>query len=466
MASESSGFSALPLKPSTLETLSQLGYREPTPIQAAALKDALAGKDLIAQAETGSGKTAVFALALLANLNRRRFAVQALVLCPTRELADQVAAEIRRLARAEENVKVVALCGGVPIRGQRASLEHGAHVVVGTPGRVMDHLDRGTLRLDAVNTFVLDEADRMLDMGFIDDIVRVAEDCPRDRQTLLFSATYPEDIERFAERFLRNPLRIAAESARPKEAIDERAYQIAGDEFRFEAVADSLSAFRPERAIAFCNTRARCRELTAYLRDRGFSALELHGELEQRERDQVLARFAGKSASVLVATDVASRGLDIEKLEAVVNVDMPPDPEVYVHRIGRTARAGETGLALSLYSEGERALVERIEAFREAGIPRADLAEIEALAAGGEAPRPPMATLQLLSGKKDKLRPGDILGALTGEAGFAKEQVGKIKIGESCSFVAVDRRIAAEAERKLNDGKVKGRRIRARLLES
>ncbi|MFA6506562.1 MAG: ATP-dependent RNA helicase DbpA [Treponemataceae bacterium] len=457
-----SGFGSLPLKPSTLETLDQLGYREMTAIQAAALKDALAGKDLIAQAETGSGKTAVFALTLLANLNRRRFAVQALVLCPTRELADQVAAEIRRIARGEENTKVIVLCGGVPLRGQSSSLEHGAHIIVGTPGRILDHMERGTLRLDAINTFVLDEADRMLDMGFIDAIIRIAEACPPDRQTLLFSATYPEGIERLAKRFLKRPLRVQAENKRPNEAIDERSYEIRNED-RFESVAALLRAFHPERALAFCNTRQSCRELTTFLRDRGLSALELNGDLEQWERDQVLARFAGKSVSVLVATDVASRGLDIEKLEAVVNVDIPADPEIYTHRIGRTARAGETGLALSLFDASELALVRRIEAYRDREIARGDIAEIEETT-DTPPPVPSMITLQILSGKKDKIRPGDILGALTGDAGFTTEQVGKIKIAETWSYVAVERTIAEEAARKLNEGKIKGRSVRVKVL--
>ncbi|MBC7379407.1 MAG: DEAD/DEAH box helicase, partial [Burkholderiaceae bacterium] len=205
-AAAGTAFSSLPLNPATLSNLESLGYTAMTPIQAAALPTALLGKDLIAQAATGSGKTAAFALALLANLNVRRFAVQALVLCPTRELADQVTTEIRRLARAEDNIKVVTLCGGVAMRGQVASLEHGAHIVVGTPGRIMDHLERGFLKLDALNTLVLDEADRMLDMGFFEDMVTVTKQCPKERQTLLFSATYPEGIATLSRQFMRDPV--------------------------------------------------------------------------------------------------------------------------------------------------------------------------------------------------------------------------------------------------------------------
>ncbi|HCM26567.1 MAG: ATP-dependent RNA helicase DbpA [Treponema sp. GWB1_62_6] len=461
MQDNSGGFGGLPLKPSTLRTLIQLGYLEPTAVQAEGLPHALAGKDLIAQAETGSGKTAVFALALLANLNQRRFAAQSLVLCPTRELADQVAAEIRRLARGDENVKVIVLCGGVPLRNQTSSLAHGAHVVVGTPGRIMDHLERGSLRLDAVNTLVLDEADRMLDMGFVDDMIRIAAACPAERQTLLFSATYPEGIEKLAARFLKNPVRISAEVRRRDDAIDERAYEVR-EENRFDAVASLLTHFRPESALAFCNTRLRCRDLTEDLRRRGFSVLELQGELDQWEREQVLARFSGRSVGVLVATDVASRGLDIERLEAVVNVDISPDPEVYTHRVGRTARAGETGLALSLFDAGELALIKRIEGYRSREIPRFDLPALPPTET--PPPMPPMATLQILSGRKDKIRAGDVLGALTGDAGYAKERIGRIKISESCVYVAVERAMAEEAVRKLNEGRIKGKSVRVRLL--
>ena len=356
----SHAFSTLPLSPQTLANLQRLGYTEMTAIQAAALPPALLGKDLIAQAKTGSGKTAAFALTLLANLNPRRFAVQALVLCPTRELADQVTAEVRRLARAEDNIKVVTLSGGVPLRGQVATLEHGAHIVVGTPGRVMDHLDRGTLQLDALNTLVLDEADRMLDMGFFDDIAKVASQCPAQRQTLLFSATYPEGIAKLAARFLREPVTVKVESQHAAAAIEQRWYEVTERE-RLKAVGLLVDHFQPASNLAFCNTKVRCREVAAFLQSQGVSALALYGELEQRERDQVLVRFANRSCSVLVATDVAARGLDIASLACVLNVDVTPDPEVHIHRIGRTGRAGETGLALNLASLDEMGAVGRIE---------------------------------------------------------------------------------------------------------
>jgi ATP-independent RNA helicase DbpA len=456
------GFDTLPLPPATLDNLRRLGYLEMTAIQAASLPTALLGKDLIAQAKTGSGKTAAFALALLANLNARRFAVQALVLCPTRELADQVTTEIRRLARAEDNVKVIALTGGVPLRGQTTSLGHGAHVVVGTPGRVLDHLDRGNLQLDALNTLVLDEADRMLDMGFVDDIAKVARQCPAQRQTLLFSATYPEGIAKLAARFLRQPVTVKVEAQHGGEQIEQRWYEVSESQ-RLAQVARLLDHFRPASTLAFCNTRARCRELVELLQAQGYSALALHGELEQRDRDQVLVRFANGSCSVLVATDVAARGLDIAGLSAVISVDMPPDPEVHVHRIGRTGRAGQTGLALNLASLDEMGAVGRIEQLQGRESVWHKLTELTTPATGRLLPA--MATIHLQAGRKEKIRPGDVLGALTADLGYTREQVGRIDINEFATYVAVERGIAHEVVARLNAGRIKGRSIKARWLK-
>ncbi|RZI74465.1 MAG: ATP-dependent RNA helicase DbpA [Variovorax sp.] len=454
-------FGTLPLTPQALANLTQLGYTRMTPIQAAALPLALLGKDLIAQAKTGSGKTAAFALALLANLNARRFAVQAMVLCPTRELADQVTTEIRRLARAEENIKVVTLCGGVALRGQTASLEHGAHIVVGTPGRIMDHLERGNLQLDALNTLVLDEADRMLDMGFFDDIAKVARQCPPERQTLLFSATYPEGIAQLSRQFMKNPQQVTVQVQHEAGKIRQRWYQVKEGE-RLHAVSLLLNHFRPESTLAFCNTKQQCRDLVEVLAAQGFSALALFGELEQRERDQVLVQFANRSCSVLVATDVASRGLDIAQLEAVINVDVTPDPELHIHRIGRTGRGDAEGLALNLVSMDEMGFVGKIEQLQGRESEWHDVAGLTP--ADGGMLQPPMATLQIVGGRKEKIRAGDVLGALTGEAGFTREQVGKINVNEFSTYVAVDRRIAQEALRKLSTGRVKGKSVKVRLL--
>jgi ATP-independent RNA helicase DbpA len=455
-------FSTLVLSPAVLANLAQLGYNDMTPIQAASLPITLAGHDLIAQAKTGSGKTAAFSLPLLARLDARRFDVQAMVLCPTRELADQVTQEIRRLARAEENVKVLTLCGGTPMRPQAESLEHGAHIVVGTPGRIMDHLERGNLVLGALKTLVLDEADRMLDMGFFDDIATVVRQCPTDRQTLLFSATYPDGIAKLCRQILRNPKEVKLEERHDDSKIRQRFYEVTDNE-RLHAVGRLLKHYRPVSTLAFCNTKQQCRDLLDVLRAQGIHALALHGELEQRERDQVLIQFANRSCSVLVATDVAARGLDIAQLEAVINVDVTPDPEVHVHRIGRTGRADQDGWALSLASMDEMGRVGNIEEVLGREVEWHKLAELDT---GSDAPLlPPMETLQILGGRKDKIRPGDVLGALTGDAGFRGDQIGKINVTEFSTYVAVERGIARDALRKLNGGMVKGKKVRVRLMD-
>ncbi len=449
------------LAPAVLANLRQLGYLNMTPIQAASLPISLAGHDLIAQAKTGSGKTAAFGLPLLGNLNPRGFNVQAMVMCPTRERADQVTQELRRLARSEDNIKILALVGGSPMRPQMLSLEHGAHIVVGTPGRIMDHLQRGSLTLEALNTLVLDEADRMLDMGFYGEIAAIAKLCPKKRQTLLFSATFPPEIGELSKRFMRQPQEVKLPELHAGDKIRQRFYQVAKDR-RLEAVALLLNHYRPVSTLAFCNTRQQCRDLLQVLREQGFHALALHGELEQRERDQVLIQFANRSCSVLVATDVAARGLDIDKLEAVINVDVTPDPEVYIHRIGRTGRVDQDGWALSLASENQMKRVDAIA--REIGTEVEWHALDELQPASRKPLLPPMATLQILGGRKEKIRPADVLGALTGEAGFNSAQVGKITITESTTYVAVDRSIAHEAQRRLSEGKVKGRTVKVRIL--
>ncbi len=462
MTAPTLGFDALPLRAATHSNLMQLGYTQMTPIQAASLHITLAGRDVIAQASTGSGKTAAFGVPLVEKLDPAVSDAQALVLCPTRELAEQVTQEIRRLARAVGNVKVVTLCGGVALRGQTQSLEHGAHVVVGTPGRILDHLERGSLQLQAVKTLVLDEADRMLDMGFFDDIAKLVRQCPKDRQTLLFSATYPDGIAKLAAQFMREPQNVKVQAQHDASKIRQIFYQVNESE-RLHAVSLILNHFRPVSTLAFCNTKQQCKDLINVLQAQGFSALALYGELEQRERDQVLVQFANRSCSVLVATDVAARGLDVHNLEAVINVDVTPDSEIHIHRIGRTGRGDAEGLALTLASMDEMGNVGKIEQLQGHESVWAPLASLIP-AAGGKL-QPPMATLQIAGGRKEKIRAGDVLGALTGDAGFAKEQVGKISVNEFSTYVAVERGIAHEALRRLNAGRVKGKSVKVRLLE-
>jgi len=460
--SASTSFSSLPLSPAMQHNLHSLGYLSMTPIQAASLPLTLAGHDLIAQAKTGSGKTAAFGLALLHRLDVQNLQVQAMVMCPTRELADQVTQEIRRLARAIDNIKVLTLCGGSTMRPQIESLAHGAHIVVGTPGRLMDHLERGTLNLDALGTLVLDEADRMLDMGFHDDIVKVARQCPRNRQTLLFSATYPEGIAKLSAQFLRDPKEVKVQTAHGASKIKQRWYQVERDT-RLDAVSQLLLHYRPASTIAFCNTKQQCRELVDVLSAHGIEAIALHGDLEQRDRDQVLIQFANRSASVLVATDVAARGLDIAQLEAVINVDVTPDPEVHIHRIGRTGRGDAEGWALNLSSMDEMGRVGNIELLQGR---ESEWHKLDELTPASDQPLlPPMVTIQILGGRKEKIRPGDVLGALTGEAGLQGSQIGKINITDFHTYVAVERSIAGKTVAQLNAVKVKGKKVKARLLK-
>ncbi|MEN3763308.1 ATP-dependent RNA helicase DbpA [Aeromonas veronii] len=455
-----SEFSSLNLSPALQENLTSLGYLQMTPIQAQSLPLVLDGKDLIAKAKTGSGKTAAFGLGLLAKLNVNRLEVQALVLCPTRELADQVAQEIRRLARALPNVKLVTLCGGTPTAPQSATLSFGAHIAVGTPGRILKHLEQGTLELSGLKTLVLDEADRMLDMGFGEDINRVISYAPQQRQTLLFSATYPEGIAQMSRGVQRNPVEVSVESLHEGSAIEQKLYEVPAGQ-RLDALTWLLSHYQPSSCVVFCNTKRACNDVADHLAAKGFSALALNGDLEQRERDQVLVRFANGSATILVATDVAARGLDIKELGAVINYELTYDPEVHVHRIGRTGRAGQQGLALSLYQPNEAQRVNFIEEYQQAPMPLGDL---DSIGRDIKPIAPQMVTLSIDAGRKTKVRAGDILGALTGEGGIAGADVGKIQISELYSYVAVKRSVASAALKRLQEGKIKGRSYRARKL--
>ncbi len=455
-------FSSLDLHPALLKNLESLGYHAMTPIQAQSLPPVLAGKDVIAQGKTGSGKTAAFGLGLLHKLDVKRFRVQSLILCPTRELADQVAKELRRLARAIHNIKVLTICGGTPFGPQIGSLEHGAHIVVGTPGRVEEHLRKGTLKLDSLSVFVLDEADRMLDMGFQETLDAIIARVPAQRQTLLFSATFPDQIQAIAGRIMKSPVIVQVASTHDDSSIQQSFYQLENDQQRMTALRLLLLKHRPESALVFCNTKRETQQVADELLDYGFSALALHGDLEQKQRDQTLVRFSNKSTSILVATDVAARGLDIEALDAVINYHLARESEVHVHRIGRTGRAGSQGMACTLYSEKETYRLERLGEYLEKSLNAEPLPPSSLLE--NPAYKPSMVTLQIDGGKKQKVRPGDILGALTGQHGIDGKQVGKIQIFDNWSYVAVSWDAAKLALKKLTEGKLKGRSFRIRRI--
>ncbi len=452
-------FSKLSLSEEMLHNLNELGFEGMTPVQAQSLPEILNGRDIIAQAKTGSGKTAAFGIGLLHKLDVKTFKVQALVLCPPRELADQVAKELRRLGRGTHNIKILTLCGGMPFGPQLGSLRHGAHILVGTPGRVLAHLTKGSLSLEALQTLVLDEADRMLDMGFIEEIDNVISHAPAERQTLLFSATYPDQIMELSASIQKDAINIQTIAEESANKISECFYTVEKGE-KLSALSNLLAKHNPETTIVFCNTKLETQDIASHLRSEGIDALAIHGDLEQVQRNDVLVQFSNRSCSVLVATDVAARGLDIKELAMVVNYDLPKDEATYTHRIGRTGRAGESGLAFTLYDEDEA----REAVFYENGVRVFEDAHTLAKAENFTL-KPPNVTLVIEGGKKDKVRPGDILGALTGEAGIEGKYVGKIDIYDRQAYVAIDRSKVHEAHKQLKKGNIKGRKFDVWVLE-
>ena len=454
-------FSTLALPDTLLQGVDALGYAAMTPVQAQSLPAILAGRDLIALAPTGSGKTAAFGLGLLSRLDATRIQTQALVLCPTRELADQVGKQLRKLAVGIPNLKLSILCGGIPLGPQLASLAHAPHVVVGTPGRIQELVKKRALVLDGVRSFVLDEADRMLDMGFEDAIRDIVKRLPASRQGLLFSATFPDAIRALGSAMLRDPVEVSIDQGLQPATIEQLFFEV-DPARRAPALAALLLRHRPESAVVFCNTRADTAEVAGSLTHYGFSALALHGDMEQRDRDEVLVQFANRSCSVLVASDVAARGLDVEDLGAVVNYELPSDADTYLHRIGRTGRAGRDGLALSLCAPRELPRARAIEERQGRALRWEPLQPLSGKATGVAAAR--MATLRIDAGRSDKLRAGDIVGALTGEAGLHKDEIGRIDVFATRSYVAITRRHAARALAALRAGRIKGRRFRVAAL--
>ena len=457
-----SAFTALPLTKPMIKNLKTLGYREMTPVQAESLPHVLKGEDLLAQAKTGSGKTAAFGIGLMHNLNVKRFRVQALVMCPPRELAEQVAGELRQIARFKHNIKIVTICGGVPFLPQQISLEHQGHIVVGTPGRIEQHLKRGTMNLDHVSILVLDEADRMLDIGFADSIEVIMGYVPEARQTLLFSATFPKPILDLSTRFQKNAQRVVVDVEHEENVIRQYFYE-SGWDWKPVVAAQILDAYKPASALIFCNSKLQCKSLSKFLEAKGFSSLAIHGDLEQKDRTEVLVRFSNGSTPILVATDVAARGLDISGLSAVINFDLPFEPEVYIHRIGRTGRAGKKGMAFSLMTSKERFRLEEINTMMGTAF---EVSDIEALEPSTEKnATPSMVTFSINGGRKAKLRPGDILGALTKDAGIDGGCVGKINCFEFYSYIAIERTMADKAEKALSKNKIKGRHFIAHRHE-
>ncbi|PJD93219.1 MAG: ATP-dependent RNA helicase DbpA [Legionella sp.] len=459
---EALSFSTVTLQEKLLKNLSSLGYEHMTPIQAQSLPLMLNRHDVIAQAKTGSGKTAAFGLSLLNHLETETYKVQALILCPTRELAEQVSQVLRQLARLMPNVKVLNISGGMPMRPQVDSLKHGAHIVVGTPGRIQKHLDKESLSLKHLQTLVLDEADRMLDMGFFDAIRNIIRLCPQQRQTLLFSATYPNDIKKLCDEFMQNPHKITIEEAHTELEIEQIFYEVTHPSNKFAVLKTLLQHYQPKSTLIFCNTKEQTTQLVAMLIRDGFSAIALNGDMEQMERDLAMIRFKHQSCSILVATDVAARGLDIKELPAVINFELAFDYDVHVHRIGRTGRAGSKGLALSLTTPSDAHRLCTIEHELKRPVMWGTLAT--PMTAHAISP-PDMITICLNAGRKDKIRPGDILGALTKDAGLAGDMIGLIDIASVCSYVAVHRSQSTKLFDYFKNGKLKGRKVLAKILK-
>ncbi|NOX15462.1 MAG: ATP-dependent RNA helicase DbpA [Epsilonproteobacteria bacterium] len=456
---EVKNFSSLPIPSEMLKTINGLGFKEMTPVQAQSLPYILEGKDVIAQAKTGSGKTAAFGIGLLSKLNVKNFKIQSLVVCPTRELSEQVAHELRNIAKFKHNIKILTLCGGVAFGPQLGSLRHGAHIVVGTPGRLLGHLNKGSLKLDDVDTLVLDEADRMLDMGFAEDIQKVISYMSNKRQTLFFSATFPEEIKDLANSIAINPISIKTVSKEIANKVKEYFYETPSHD-KLQTLVKILSTYKPKNAIIFCNTKIQTDEIAKDLRKQDIDALAIHGDLEQYERVDVLVQFINKSCCVLVATDVAARGLDIKELSMVLNYDLPNSLEIYTHRIGRTARAGEEGIAVTLYTEFEidivKSYVNDDNFFKDLSALKIDKNFTMV---------PQNITLVIEGGKKNKIRAGDILGALTKDAIISGDLIGKIDIFDKQSYAAIQRSQIKKAYTQLNNEKIKGKKFSVWVLE-
>lgn len=457
-------FATLGLIEPLTRALTDAGLVTPMPIQAAAIPALLAGRDVLGQSRTGSGKTLAFALPVLQNV-RLNGGTQAIILVPTRELCAQVTRAVRRFGCHLRGLRVLEVAGGQPFGPQARALYDGVHVVVGTPGRVLDHLRRETLDLRSIDVVVLDEADRMLDMGFGADIEQVLQTTPNGRQTVLFSATFSDAILAVSTVLQRDPKRITV-AGEPGGVIRQIMVETSSAD-RIAALLAVLTTHRPASAVVFCNQKVTVAEVTAALRRAGHRAEALSGDLEQFDRDRVMAKLRNGSTPIVVATDVAARGLDLVDLDVVINYELPADPETYLHRIGRTGRAGAAGLAVSLASERDRGKIARIEGFT--GVPVEREAGTGGAVGVGTSPDvgtavavalPEMRTLRIGGGRKDKLRAGDILGALTGEAGLVVGDIGKIEIHDDYAYVAIRAESFVRALEWFADGRIKGKRFR------
>lgn len=514
-------FDNLGLSNQVLKAVEDMGFEEPSPIQARTIPLLLSGQDVIGQAQTGTGKTAAFGIPIVEKLEARSRAVQALVLTPTRELAVQVAEEISKIGK-HSRVKTLPIYGGQSIERQIRSLRFGVDVVIGTPGRIIDHMSRGTIKFDQIKMLVLDEADEMLDMGFIDDIERIMAETNPERQTLLFSATMPDEIKRLATRYMKSPVHVAISPAQLTVPLIEQVFYEVRGAMKAEALCRILDMEELERGIIFCRTKKGVDELTEALQVRGYSAEGIHGDMNQAQRNRVMAKFKEGNVELLVATDVAARGLDIENVTHVVNYDIPQDPESYVHRIGRTGRAGRTGTAITLIAPREFIQLRQIERIIKHRIQRRPLPSLSDIAerqreqfkerffkvveggnlgyykeladellngedfgveellaaalkmASGEDRAPQAAAEQdwgdtgaengmvrffLNVGRAQGIMPADIVRSIASTANISGSAIGLINIYDRFTFVEVPKEVAAQVLDSMRDATIKGRSV-------
>ncbi len=452
----SKDFKSVGLSKPILDNLKTLKYLEMTPIQEKGLPAILSGKDFIGQANTGSGKTAAFALGILAKLDVTNSNPQALVIVPTRELAQQVTLETRRLARFTSNIKVLTLAGGSAERHKIKSLAQGIHIIVGTPGRITKLLSKGMLVTSDIKILVLDEADRLLETGTIAEIERIASFTPVGRQTMLFSATLPNGIKALSSSLQEDAVQVTIDSQHQMSTVEQLFFKVTGE--KNDALLRILGHYNPDSCIIFCNSRMTCNMVAKFLRSLRMDSLQIHSDLQQPDRTLTLTKFDNKSCRILVATDLASRGIDVKDVSAVINYDLPKNHELYIHRIGRTGRAGKKGLALSLYINKENAMLSTIGDYLKMKCLIIKLDELRTF-------KPTelhasMSTMYISGGRKNNIRPGDILGALTKEAGLKGEDVGKIHIFEVNSYVAIANDKISMAIKCLSTAKIKGKKFK------
>lgn len=515
-------FEELDLDARIMRAITEMGFEEPSPIQVKAIPVMMSGRDVIGQAQTGTGKTAAFGIPLLQKIEPKNKKLQAIVLCPTRELAIQVAEEIRRLSKFMHGIKVLPVYGGQEITKQIRSLKGGVQLVIGTPGRVMDHLRRHTLKFDDLHTIVLDEADEMLNMGFREDIETILEDAPDVRQTVLFSATMPQPILDITRNYQKDAVMVKVVKKELTVRNIEQYYYEVKEKNKEEVLSRLIDMYDPKLSLVFCNTKRKVDELTEALKGRGYFAEGLHGDLKQSQRDRVMNGFRSGKTEILIATDVAARGIDVDDVEAVFNYDLPQDDEFYVHRIGRTGRAGRGGMAFTFVSGREvyklkdiqrycktkiyaqpvpslndvtairqEKIMQEIDAMIknedlrsvmrviERQINEEDYTAMDIAAAflkkamgdfeqtqnakiqefGNTGAEEGMVRLFINIGKKQKIRPGDILGAVAGESGLPGRLVGTIDMYDKYTFVEVPRENAADVLRAMKNTKIKGKSV-------